>query len=96
MDGGPLTVAIASLKFVLCFIQYGEREEGVVYPGEEKVMMLELSPGGAICPDQSITDTSCTTVITSDCNNYSISLTLSNDVGASLPATADFDRECFL
>ena len=68
----------------------------MVYPGEEKVMMLELSPGGAICPDQSITDTSCTTVITSDCNNYSISLTLLNDVGASLPATADFDRECFL
>ena len=68
----------------------------MVYPGEEKVMMLELNPGGAICPDQSITDTSCTTVITSDCNNYSISLTLSNDVGASPSATADFDRECFL
>ena len=68
----------------------------MVYPGEEKVMMLELSPGGTICPDQSVSDTSCTTVITSDCNNYSISLTLSNSVGASPPATADFDRECFL
>ena len=68
----------------------------MVYPGEEKVV-LELSPGGTICPDQSVTDTSCTTVITSDCNNYSIiSLTLSNGVGASPPATADFDRECFL
>ena len=68
----------------------------MVYQGEEKVMMLGLSPGGAICPDQSITDTSCTTVITSDWNNYSISLTLSNGVGASLPATAGFDCECFL
>ena len=57
--------------------------------------MLELSPGGAICPDQSVSDTSCTTVITSDCNNYSISLTLSDDVGTSPPVSADFDRECF-
>ena len=80
---------------MLCFIQYGEREEGVVYPGEENVV-LGLSPGGAICPKQSITDPSCTTVITSDWNNYVISLILSNDVGASPPVTADFDRECFL
>ena len=96
LDGGPLlcTVAITSLKFVLGFIQYGEREEGVVYPGEKVV--LELSPGGAICPDLTVTDTSCTTVITSDWNNYIISLTLYNDVGASPPVTADFDRECFL
>ena len=67
----------------------------MVYPVEEKVV-LGLSPGGAICPDLTVTDTSCTTVITSDWNNYIISLTLSNSVGASLPATADFDRECFL
>ena len=67
----------------------------MVYPGEENVV-LGLNPGGTICPDQSVTDTSCTTVITSDCNNYSISLTLSNGVGASPPATAGFDRECFL
>ena len=67
----------------------------MVYPGEEKVV-LELSPGGAICPDLTVTDTSCTTVITSDCNNYSISLTIYNAVGVSPPATADFDRECFL
>ena len=82
------------MLYVLCFIQYGEREEGVVYPGEKVV--LELSPGGAICTDQSVSDTSCTTVITSDWNNYSISLTLSNAVGASQPVSADFDRECFL
>ena len=67
----------------------------MVYPGEEKVV-LELSPGGGICPDQSVGDTSCTIAITSDCNNYVISLTLSNGVGASQPATANFDRECFL
>ena len=67
----------------------------MVYPGEEKVV-LELSPGGALCPDLTVTDTSCTTVITSDCNNYSISLTLPNDVGTSQPVSADFDRECFL
>ena len=67
----------------------------MVYPVEEKVV-LGLSPGGTYCPDLTVTDTSCTTVITSDCNNYSISLTLSNDVGTSQPATADFDRECFL
>ena len=42
----------------------------MVYPGVEKVV-LELSPGGTICPDLTVTDTSCTTVITSDCNNES-------------------------
>ena len=69
----------------------------MLYPGEEKVVLgLSPGPGGTICPDLTVTDTSCTIAITSDWNNYIISLTLSNDVGASLPATADFDRECFL
>ena len=67
----------------------------MVYPGEEKVV-LGLSPGGAICPDLTVTDTSCTTVITSDWNNYIISLTLSNDVGASLPVTADSKQQTLL
>ena len=60
-----------------------------MYPGEENVM-IALTPGGTVCSDVTVTDTSCTTAITGDCN-YNISLTLSNNVGPSQLATAVFD-----
>ena len=69
--------------------QYGVREEGAVYPGEEKVK-VELS-GETVCSRVTTTDTSCTTVITRD-GNYTVSLTLSNDEG-SVSAVREFDCE---
>ena len=69
--------------------QYGVREEGAVYPGEEKVK-VELS-GETVCSRVTTTDTSCTTDTTRD-GNYTVSLTLSNDEG-SVSAVREFDCE---
>ncbi|CAI8025153.1 hypothetical protein GBAR_LOCUS14558 [Geodia barretti] len=68
----------------------GEREVGVVYPGEE-MATVDLTPGGTICSLLSTPNTSCTATITSDCNNYNISVTLSNDIGSSQPVSIIFN-----
>ena len=52
--------------------QYGVREEGAVYPGEEKVK-VELS-GETVCSRVTTADTSCTTVITEMGITLSLSL----------------------
>ena len=69
--------------------QYGVREEGAVYPGEEKVKVV-LS-GETVCSRVTTADTSCTTDITRD-GNYTVSLTLSNDEG-SVSAVREFHCE---
>ncbi|CAI8030389.1 hypothetical protein GBAR_LOCUS17236 [Geodia barretti] len=70
----------------------GEREVGVVYPGEETTT-VDLTPGGTIiCPLLSTPNTSCTAgIITCDCSNYNISITLSNDIGSSQPVSIIFN-----
>ena len=64
----------------------------MVYPGEE-MTTVDLTPGGTICSLLSTTNTSCTAAITNDCNNYNISITLSNDIGASQPVSTIFNCE---
>ena len=56
-----------------------------MYPAEydeESPVTVELTPGGILCPRLTLTDTSCTTTITSN-TLYNISLTVSNDIGIS-------------
>ena len=72
-------------------MQYGEMDEGVVYPGKLKVTVA-LDVKNNNCSELTSADTSCTAFITNDAN-YTIILTLSNDVGASEPVTMVFDCE---
>ena len=65
----------------------------MVYPGEENVMVNLTPEGETMCSDIMMAiDTHSTTYITGNCN-YNISLTLSNDVGASQLVSAVFDSE---
>ena len=53
-----------------------------MYPAEydeEGPVTVELTPGGVLCPRLTLTDTSCTTTITSN-TLYNISLTVSNAI----------------
>jgi hypothetical protein len=68
---------------------YGEMKEGVLYPGRQSAM-VEVTPGGTVCSGVAMSDTSCTTNITND-DNYSINLTVSNDIGPSQPVIVMFD-----
>ena len=70
-------------------IQYGTEEEGVVYPGEV-VVSVDLDPGDITCSGVTADDTSCTVNITRD-DNYTVSLTLRNDVGSTQPVESMFD-----
>ena len=63
----------------------------MVYPGNE-VVTIELDPGDILCSDVTVTDTNCTTTITRD-DTYTISVTISNDLGSSQPAINTFDCE---
>ena len=73
-------------------LQYGtEPEEGVVYAGELGVS-VDLEPGDITCSDVTADDTSCTVTITRD-DDYTVSLTLSNDVGSTTPVQSMFDCE---
>ena len=69
--------------------QYGGEVVGVVYPGTVMVA-VELDPGGIGCSGVTASDTSCTTTITRD-DSYTVSLTLSNDVGSTEPEITTFD-----
>ena len=62
------------------YTQYGVQEMGVVYP-REMTVSVELDPGDITCSD--MTDTSCTTVITSD-GEYTARVTVSNDIGSTV------------
>ena len=64
----------------------------MVYPGDESTK-VNLTPGGTICSHMPPFNTNCTATITSDCNNYSISLTVSNDVGSAQPVSTIFNCE---
>ena len=72
-------------------LQYGAEEEGVVYPGEVGVS-VDLDPGDITCSGVTADDISCTVNITRD-DDYTVSLTLSNDVGSTQPVMAMFDCE---
>ena len=67
-------------------IQNGTREEGIVYPGEQTAMVV-LTPGDIECL---VTGTRCTASISDD-DNYTLSLTLSNEIGSSVPVIHSFN-----
>ena len=67
-------------------IQNGTREDGIVYPGEQTAMVV-LTPGDIDC---TVTDTRGTASITND-DKYTLNLTLSNDIGSSVPVIHSFD-----
>ena len=73
--------------------QYGTEteEEGVAYPGEVEVR-VDLDPGDMACSGVTADDTSCTVNITRD-EDYTVSLTLSNDVGSTQPVETTFNCE---
>ena len=73
-------------------VQYGERDERLVYPGEESVK-VELN-GEDVCLGLTASGTECTVIITVD-GSYNVSLTLSNDVG-SVTTMSEFDCEWFV
>ena len=79
--------------FMHTVMQYGTEteEEGVVYPGEVEVR-VDLDPGDMVCSGVTADDISCTVNITRD-DNYTVSLTLSNDVGSTQPVESMFDCE---
>ena len=80
---------------IVCLhLQYGTEEEGVVYPGEVGVS-VDLDPGDIACSGVTAEDTSCTVKITRD-DNYTISLTLRNDVGSTTPQENTFDCKFLL
>ena len=88
MEGESLSLFVRSTQMCFC-PQYGEREEGVEYPGEERVGVER--DGATVCPNLTPTDTSCDMVVSRD-GNYTICLTLSNDYG-SVSAVTTFDCE---
>ena len=69
------------LECPLLCIQYGEKTEGVVYPGEVD-MMVALANGTIMCPDVTPSDMSCTVYFPRDV--YNISITQSNDIGPTV------------
>ena len=60
--------------------QYGEREKGVVYPGDVEVV-VQVN-GSTICSGVTAADTSCTVDLPRDV--YNISITQSNDIGSTV------------
>ena len=77
-------------RAIIVVLQYGAEEEGVVYPGRESVS-VELDPEVTGCSDVSTDDTSCTATVTSNAN-YSVSLTVTNDLDSTM-AQRTFDCE---
>jgi hypothetical protein len=69
----------------------GTREEGIMYPGEQTTMVV-LTPGNIDC---TVTGTRCTASITED-DNYTLSLTLSNEIGSSVPVIHSFNSMALL
>ena len=82
-----VTCTCGSIVIVCTYInvQNGMREEGIVYPGQQMAMVV-LTPGKIEC---TVTDTRCTASITED-NNYTLNLTISNDIGSSEAAIRSF------
>ena len=64
----------------------------VVYPETEDVIVT-LTPGDIVCQNE--TYTNCSATITSE-DNYTASITVSNDVGSSTLVTTSFSCECSL
>ena len=71
---------------VLC-MQPGPQTQGVVYPGAVDSSVV-LDPGA--CCTVTAGGTSCTAIITED-GVYTVSLTLTNDVGSTEPVVHMFD-----
>ena len=87
------TVIPSLYGYVYLHLQYGTKteEEGVVYPGEVEVR-VDLDLGDMACSGVTADDISCTVNITRD-DNYTVSLTLSNDVGSTQPVESMFNCE---
>ena len=63
----------------------------MLYPGEVGVS-VDLDPGDITCSGVTADDTSCTVNIDRD-DEYTVSLSLSNDVGSTTPLENMFDCE---
>ena len=68
--------------------QAGQRETNVLYPGEE-LATVTITPGD-ICHNG--TGSSCNTTINEE-TTYTVSVTLKNDVGSSMPVNTAFNCE---
>ena len=66
----------------------------MVYPGEVEVR-VDLNPGDMACSGVTADDISCTVNITRD-DNYTVSLTLSNDVGSTQHVERKFNCELLI
>ena len=73
----------------ITFPQYGDREMGVVYPGEVEVV-VEVINGPAVCSIGTDDVTSCAVDLPRDM--YTISITQTNDIG-SIVDTQVLDSE---
>ena len=71
------------------YIQYGDKEVGVVYPGDVKVV-VELANGTTICTNVTAADTRCIVNLPRDM--YNISMTQTNDIGPTVNSGL-FDSE---
>ena len=60
-------------------MQYGDKNNGVVYPGYVEVLVQ--ANGSMICANATASDTSCTVNLPRDV--YNISITQYNDIGSS-------------
>ena len=74
-------------------MQYGDELEGVVYPGAVEASVV-MDPGDIDCIDVSTGGTRCTAFIPGGV--YTVSLTVTNDVGSAQPVTHTFDCELVL
>ena len=78
--------------------QGGVREVGVVYPGEESVLVELTSPNGIVeqvCSEQSDVN-QCSSEI-SESGDYTVSLNITNDVGSFMAVTSfscESDNRC--
>ena len=77
-----------------CPPQPGDKVDDVVYPGVVYAS-VHLDPGDGTCSGMSVGGTSCSATITSE-GVYTVSLSLTNDVGPSQPVLDMFDCEWIL
>ena len=74
------------------FPQYGDMEDGVVYPGEVEVV-VEVVNEKTVCSDLTAADTSCN--VTLPRGVYNISISQSNDIG-STAVRYTLDSKCVI
>ena len=77
------------LTHICKFTQNGMGDENLIYPQEEDAI-VKLTPGNLDC--QGVTDNSCNATINEE-TDYTVSLTLTNNIGSSNPVTRSFNCE---